>query len=105
HDKLDWFGTLRGRLGYTLTPSMLLYGTGGLAYARVSTDLIAMGNNWPGLKHGTPYETSETHVGWTIGAGAEYAFHRNWSVRAEYLYADFGKKNVYHGEVPSVQSL
>ena len=33
--KLSWFGTVRGRLGVTVTPDLLLYGTGGLAYGRV----------------------------------------------------------------------
>ena len=33
---------------------------------------------------------SETRTGWTAGGGVEWAFARNWSVKAEYLYADFG---------------
>jgi outer membrane immunogenic protein len=36
-EKLDWLGTLRGRLGVTVD-RWLAYGTGGLAYGRVGTD-------------------------------------------------------------------
>jgi outer membrane immunogenic protein len=96
HDRMDWFGTVRGRLGYALSPSMLFYGTGGMAYTKVSTDLESVGfPYWPGLRPGTTYESSETLVGWAVGAGSEYAFHRNWTLRLEYLYADFGRSNVY----------
>ena len=34
---LDWFGTLRGRIGPAITPTILAYVTGGLAYGEVST--------------------------------------------------------------------
>ena len=38
--RLEWFGTLRGRLGVLVTPSVLLYGTGGLAFGSVKTDAL-----------------------------------------------------------------
>jgi len=38
---LDWFGTLRGRVGYLLEPRALLYLTGGLAYGHLSADFSA----------------------------------------------------------------
>jgi outer membrane immunogenic protein len=87
---------VRGRLGYEASPKILLYGTGGMAYGRVDSDLEQLGPvimpdlPWPGVK-----ETSDTLVGWTIGAGTEYAIHRNWSLRAEYLYIDLGSANIY----------
>jgi outer membrane immunogenic protein len=34
-----------------------------------------------------------TQVGWTLGAGVEYAFLPNWSVKAEYLYLNFGSNS------------
>ena len=34
--EIDWFGTVRARLGYLITDQVLIYGTGGLAYGRVS---------------------------------------------------------------------
>jgi outer membrane immunogenic protein len=93
---LHWFGTFRGRLGYAISRDILVYGTGGIAYGRVDTDIEQLSRiRWPGLDPNEINETSETLVGWAVGAGTEYAFHRNWSLRAEYLYADLGKANVY----------
>jgi len=36
---------------------------------------------------------NKTKVGWTLGAGVEYAMWSNWSVKVEYLYADLGKSS------------
>jgi len=72
---LNWFGTVRGRLGYILAPTLLLYGTAGFAYGQV-----------------TAFNASSTRSGWTAGAGAEWFFLPNskWSAKIEYLYTDFG---------------
>jgi outer membrane immunogenic protein len=93
-EKLDSFGTVRARLGFIPVDRLLVYGTGGLAYghARLSTALtlvndgttVCAGNN---CQAGA---TSDTKVGWTIGAGTEWAFTNNWSLKAEYLYYDLG---------------
>jgi outer membrane immunogenic protein len=88
----DWYSTVRGRIGLTPTPTLLLYATGGLAVARISSsadvafgaDRFFLSNNVFAGSH------SETRTGWTIGAGSEWAFLPNWSLRAEYLYLDFG---------------
>lgn len=88
----DWYSTVRGRIGLTPTPTLLLYATGGLAVARISSsadvtfgaDRFFLSNNIFAGSH------SETRTGWTIGAGSEWAFLANWSLRAEYLYLDFG---------------
>jgi outer membrane immunogenic protein len=83
---LDWFGTVRGRLGYLLQPRSLLYVTGGLAYGHISADLSTSAGqfNNPGASDST------TKAGWVIGAGLERALDRNWTLRAEYLYMDLG---------------
>src|SRR5713101_1231828 len=47
--KLDWFGTVRGRAGILVTPTVLLYGTGGLAYGDVKTGGSVTGNNVQGV--------------------------------------------------------
>lgn len=97
--KLDWFGTVRGRLGVEVTPRVLLYGTGGLAYGRVSTSGSVSATNvggFPGADGGTftpvaaSLSSSTTKVGWSAGAGVEGAFADNWSARLEYLYVDLG---------------
>jgi outer membrane immunogenic protein len=76
--KIDTFGSGRARLGYTVD-RVMVYGTGGLAWAhdRANDGLV---------------QNSQTHVGWTAGAGVEYAFAPNWSTKLEWLYADYGNK-------------
>jgi outer membrane immunogenic protein len=96
--KLDWFGTVRGRLGTVVTPALLIYGTGGLAYGEVNTSVVGT-NLAPGNCGGiTLYcasgATSGLSVGWTAGAGLEYAFAPAWSLKAEYLHVDLGSRSV-----------
>jgi outer membrane immunogenic protein len=69
-----WFGTLRGRAGYTFS-NVMFYGTAGLAFG----ELRAQTFGWT---------ESHTSAGWTIGAGAEVGFAPNWSAKLEYLYID-----------------
>jgi outer membrane immunogenic protein len=93
--QLDWFGTVRGRVGYT-TGGVLFYVTGGLAYGDVERSGSVVGRT-TFLGAGTvnafagSYNASSTNVGGTIGAGAEAKLSTNWSVKLEYLYADLGK--------------
>ena len=84
---IPWFGTIRGRLGLTVTPAILVYATGGFAYAGVNRN---GGGYWGGTN-------SATQTGWTAGGGAEWMFMPNWSVKGEYLYADVsgGNTNEY----------
>ena len=93
---LDWFSTFRARLGFTPAPQWLLYVTGGGAVGRMHSNANINFGAVPGaLLSGFPFNGSdtETRVGWTVGAGAEYAFGNNWSLKAEYLYLDFGSVN------------
>lgn len=87
-ESADWLWTLRGRLGFLVTPALLLYGTGGLAVANVKanylfTDTFATANESASI--------STTRYGWTAGAGGEYALMNGWSIKAEYLYVDLGR--------------
>ncbi|MDB5604778.1 MAG: porin family protein [Bradyrhizobium sp.] len=86
---LDWFGTVRGRVGFLATPNLLLYGTGGLAYGQVRSSSVAVFPP-PGLVDTYAGSTSTVRVGWTAGAGAEWLVSGSWSVKAEYLYLDLG---------------
>jgi outer membrane immunogenic protein len=94
--KLDYLGTLRGRLGFLATPSMLIFGTGGLAYGRVSTNTaVSVANDVYSpsghIPPGTAFASaSGTRAGWTLGGGLEWMFAPRWSVKAEYLYYDLG---------------
>jgi outer membrane immunogenic protein len=84
---LSYLGTVRGRLGFAFD-RLLVYGTGGLAFGetKAATAITGLGSLWTGSK-------SETNVGYTLGAGIEYAFNNNWSVKVEYLYYDLGTEN------------
>jgi outer membrane immunogenic protein len=83
NQKIDWFGTVRGRIGVLATPKVLLYATGGLAYGEVDSSAV-VGT--------TPFSTvSNTNVGWTVGAGVEGVIGGNWTAKLEYLYVDLGK--------------
>jgi outer membrane immunogenic protein len=81
--KLDWFGTVRGRVGVLATPTVLLYATGGLAYGDVQTSATIAGLGVT--------SSSNTRVGWTVGAGVEGSIGGNWTAKLEYLYMDIGR--------------
>jgi outer membrane immunogenic protein len=81
-----WFGTLTGRVGYAATPQALLYVKGGMAWVHNRyTDVDPTAPFWGAL--------DATQLGWTVGGGAEYSFHPNWSLFVEYAYYDFGNFN------------
>ena len=87
--RMEWFGTLRGRLGVAATDQILLYGTGGLAFGRSNYGANIRRTAFL-LNYNVPASPDVTRVGWTIGGGAEYALAGKWSVKAEYLYYDLG---------------
>ncbi len=90
--KIDAFGTFRGRVGILATPDILFYATGGLAVAEFKTAFSATAAA-AGLAAGVAASTSTTRAGWTVGAGAEGMFASHWSAKLEYLYADYGRFN------------
>ncbi len=107
--KIDWWGTVRARLGWLASKDLLLYGTGGFAYGRVAVSDSLMFNGPPGFVSGNlpPFSflctinvtcfsgaASDTKYGWTAGAGGEWRVARNWSFKAEYLYVNLGKASV-----------
>jgi outer membrane immunogenic protein len=105
------FGTLRGRLGFMPTNSLLVFGTAGLAYGSVNRSAYApnagvgigsnavggfgyscgLGTGQANCFNGT---SSNIMAGWTIGVGGEYRVTNNFSVKAEYLYANLGSTSI-----------
>jgi outer membrane immunogenic protein len=81
---INWTGSARLRAGYAMDRWMP-YVTGGVAFADIDVEASAGGGEPP---FGT--DLGGTSVGWTLGAGAEYAFTDNMIFRAEYRYSDFG---------------
>ncbi len=74
---LPWFGTVRGRAGWLVTPTLLLYGTGGFAYGNVQL-----------------FNRSNTSTGWTAGGGVEWMFMPHWTAKLEYLYVDLDSSGI-----------
>ena len=95
NQRLGSFGTLRGRLGI-VNDRLLVYGTGGLAFGH-ATSASAFSNTdgcvFPGggANQCPTGSASELRLGWTAGAGLEFALSRDWSAKAEYLYYDLGR--------------
>jgi outer membrane immunogenic protein len=84
NQKIDWFGTVRGRVGVLATPTLLLYATGGLAYGEVNSS-ATIGAVPVG------FSSTNTDVGYTVGAGVEGVIGGNWTAKLEYLYVDLGR--------------
>ncbi len=93
---IDYLGTLRGRLGYLVAPTVLVYGTGGFAYGGVRSSTTISQAYTPVVFNSIEPQwssfasDSETITGWTAGAGTEWAVGSNISVKGEFLYYDLG---------------
>jgi outer membrane immunogenic protein len=107
-NKLDYLGTVRGRLGYLFTPAFLVYGTGGLAYGGVkASTAITQSNNDCSFTPVACIQSataaggalSQTLAGWTAGAGLEWLFARQWSAKVEYLHYDLGSVTFANGSL------
>jgi outer membrane immunogenic protein len=87
---LNWLGTVRGRVGFTPSDRSLVYATGGLAYGATNhTYSLAFAN--PPFNDAASSNVTDTKAGYVVGAGIEWAFYQNWSVKAEYLYYNLGR--------------
>ena len=82
-DDNNWFGTVRGRAGYAFDRA-LIYATGGLAYGKISNGFS---------------NSDDTNVGWTLGAGVEYAFTNNLTAKVEGLYVNLEQDD---DDVPNI---
>jgi outer membrane immunogenic protein len=88
--KISWFGTVRGRFGYLLTPTLWAYTTAGLAYGQITASGNVLDSNcgcsWS-------YGKTSTNVGVAAGAGLEGLMQSSfgkWSWKVEYLYVNLG---------------
>jgi outer membrane immunogenic protein len=91
--KTDWIGTVRGRFGIVLTPTWLVYFTGGLAYGGSSGNSTLSQSGTNGFAGVGASSFSNTRIGGTFGAGLEWMFAQHWSAKAEYLFYDLGTTN------------
>jgi outer membrane immunogenic protein len=91
--RLSEIGTLRGRVGYAWD-NWLVYGTGGWAWGEGSTtaSITCIDVACPAATDpftASPASSTVNLSGWVAGAGIEWAFLPNWSVRLEYLHLQF----------------
>jgi outer membrane immunogenic protein len=103
---VDWLGTVRGRVGYLFTPTLLTYVTGGFAYGGAYANVVqtgtAVGVQEP---YGNTYGTftqgyqggghaNKVLTGYSVGGGLEWMFMPNWSLKAEAIYWNLGNSSV-----------
>ncbi|MCP3393696.1 outer membrane beta-barrel protein [Bradyrhizobium sp. CCGB12] len=115
---LEWFGTVRARLGFLATPDLLLYGTGGLAYGQTNTSASIGLTPPPGINVATGFSdpsgnftfacsnapgsppncysgsSRQTSVGWSAGLGGEWRFADRWTAKLEWLHIDLPGNSV-----------
>jgi outer membrane immunogenic protein len=97
---LDWVSSLRARLGYLVTPDLMLYGTAGGALGKLD---YAASNNGGVIAYTTSTAFSRTQGGWVAGGGLEWMITPNWLLRGEYLYYRLdGSPSVVAGSVTPI---
>jgi outer membrane immunogenic protein len=91
-----WLATVRGRVGYAVN-NWLFFGTGGpaltdlrgnFAFSDTFSDVFGIAPGNPNAHESASF--SDTKTGYTIGGGVEAGLWGNWTVKGEYLYANFG---------------
>lgn len=88
--KVKAFGSITGRVG-VVVDNLLLYGKGGYGWAQNELSATVLG---------LTISDSQFHNGWTVGAGAEWAFAGPWSAKAEYMFARYNSQNYFAGLAP-----
>jgi outer membrane immunogenic protein len=99
---LDWLATIRGRIGFTPTDRLLIFGTGGVAFGQVNNQMSIVASNPPGFPvfvatlNGSQ---NSTRTGWAAGAGAQYAVTNNLFAKVEWLHYDLGTNSITSPEI------
>ncbi|MBN9217831.1 MAG: porin family protein [Mesorhizobium sp.] len=79
---IKWFGSVNAKAGYAMD-RLLVYGIGGVAFGGIETSQTV----------GSAFSDTRTNVGWTVGAGVDYALTDKFVVGAQYRYYDFGSEH------------
>ena len=82
---IDWYGTLRGRIGWSMG-QWLFYGTGGLAYGEVGLSSIFRADVTQ-----TQLQTTSRRAGYVVGVGMDYLLRPNFSLGLSYQFVDLGR--------------
>jgi outer membrane immunogenic protein len=95
--KIDWFGTVRGRVGFLPNDQLLIYATVGLAYGEVGVSGNATIDSLLVVVNPVGFSASKTNVGFAVGAGMEGRLTgwlpANWTWKLEYIHLDLGSLN------------
>lgn len=92
-EKLRWFATARGRLGFVPWDTVMFYVTGGAAFGEVQWNATTtntgtlLGLTTTSVNSAT---ATSTHAGWTVGGGSEWVLSGGWTAKLEYLFVDLG---------------
>jgi opacity protein-like surface antigen len=76
-----WYGDITGRVGFAYH-HVMFYAKGGFAWFTGNVNVF---DSFDGIN-----QDSGTFTGWTIGGGVEYLIAPQWTIKAEYMYYDFG---------------
>jgi outer membrane immunogenic protein len=103
--EINWLATLRARVGYLVSPDILVYATGGLALTNLSVS-NSYSDNWTSNGGGVGGSKAASNArGFAFGGGAEWAVAQGWTLKAEYLRVDFDSLTtsglIYPVQVPS----
>ena len=96
--KIDWYGTVRGRIGWS-TGNVLLYGTGGLAYGNVKLSSSFTAGNAT-----TNASVSQVKSGFVVGGGLDYMLQPNFVLNFSYQYVDLGTLSLASSNPPATQT-
>lgn len=110
--RAPWLATGRLKAGVLVLDHVMVYATGGLAFSAEHEKRVQyVGNQATSLSEVAFTEADrKTRFGWALGGGVEWRLTQNWSVRAEYLHADFARQtfqfpNARGGVVPTAGYL
>lgn len=106
-NRIRWEGSARATVGRAWD-RVLLYGTGGVAFAEVKTTgnfiptIGVFAGGGAGLYPGSVGSDSQVLVGGTIGAGLAYMINKNWEIGGEYRYTRYQKADFGLGPVAAI---
>jgi outer membrane immunogenic protein len=87
--KTGWDASARARVGYLVTPDLLVYATGGAAWQHIeATSTVGPNNDFGDFTNSIT--DARTKLGYTVGGGIETMSWGHWLVRGEFRYSDFG---------------
>lgn len=102
--KVSASGTVRARLGYAFN-SLLVYGTGGWAWAMPNDTRTQISGKTGNATAGTTESLSPIMTGWTAGGGLAFGFWHNWELFGEYRYVNYGNTSVTYAQAQRTTTI